>query len=41
MKIKGKSSNHGVYVEATCVLEICSPLKNKTLRSPLVSMNTF
>ena len=41
MKINGKSSNHGVYVEATCVLEICSPLKNKTLRSPLVSMNIF
>ena len=28
MKIKGKSSNHSVYVEAICVPEICSPLKN-------------
>ena len=35
MKIKGKSTNHSVYVEAICVPEICSPLK----RSSLISMN--
>ena len=27
MKIRGTSSNHSVYVETTCVPEICSPLK--------------
>ena len=31
MKIKGKSSNHSVYVEAICVPEICSPLKNQNI----------
>ena len=31
MKIKGKSSNHSVYVEAICVPEICSPSKNQNI----------
>ena len=34
MKIKGKSSNHSVYVEAVCVPEICSPLKNQSIEIP-------
>ena len=31
MKIKGKFSNHSVYVEAIYVPEICSPLKNQNI----------
>ena len=31
MEIKGKSSNQNVYVEAICVPEICSPLKNQNI----------
>ena len=34
MKIRGTSSNHSVYVEATCVPEICSPLKNQNIDIP-------
>ena len=31
MKIKGKSSSQSFYVEAICVPEICSPLKNQNI----------
>ena len=33
MKIKGKSSNHSVYVETICVPETCSPLKNQNIET--------
>ena len=32
MKIKGKSSNHSVYVETICVLEICLLLKKQNIK---------
>ena len=39
MKIKGKSNNYSVYVEAICVPEICSLLKNQNIEFATVSIN--